>query len=270
MSNQRLRLAKYINKRQNYRAVFNEIRHDKQNKPEVLLTDVYPVYKNGKKVPLRSKPELKDQNGLQIAADHVWVKLNCIFLRLPTELLYGDQIQFSAVVKTYPIVRQNVVQKRQKLWQNGLHKADEVYQKYSEYKNTIEQDAYNAMKEAQKKAYQAYRQHLLTFQEMKNAQSEAYRDFKKLKQKAYQSMQAKQKRRIARAQKDIKQTDLVDYELTDLQDIQVISYNHHFDQFRIQYDADRFGDLAYTKFLAAHSMASVQGIDKLNEFNRGV
>lgn len=267
MSNQRVRLAKYENKRQFYHAVFGEIRHDKNNQPEVLLKDIYPIYPNGKKVPLRSKPELKDDKGEQIAADHAWVKLNIGFLNLPYELLNGDQIVFSAVVKTYPIVRQNVLKSRDMAWNSGQQKAEQVYEDYQHFKNTVAENLYQEMKKSQEKAYAAYKKHILTFDEMQKAQKDAYRLFKNTKHKAYNSMQAKQKRRIKHAQKDIAQINLVDYELTDLQNIKIVDHITKFDIFRKQYDKTRLNDLSYTKFLAAHSMAASKGYKDLAQFD---
>lgn len=252
--NQRIRLAKYLNKRQRFRATFSEIRHDKENYPEILLLDIFPVYKNGHKVPLRTKPVLIGKNGEQIVADHVWTKLTPSFLQLPTEVLYGDIIDFDALVTSYPINRNDVLNKRDDIWAEGKKESDQVYQEYQQYKSSILEAHYLAMQDAIQKAYDAYKNHLLTFQEMKREQKLLKRDYHKLATKAFNSMKAKQNRRIAKAQRKIDDLDLVDYGLSDITNINWYRKNKQVNQERIYYDCNRLNDLAYTKFLAAHSM----------------
>lgn len=255
MSQQRSRLAKYVNQRQWYRATFNVIKHDKQNQPQVLLTDIYPVYANGRKIPLRSKINLTNTKGQQIAADHVWTSLNSAFLKAPCELLMGDLLQFSAVVNTYPIKRDNVQKKRELYWQQGTKAKEQVYQDYLRQRQMLYQNA----QVAKQKAYQAHVKHLLTFTEMQLAQNDIDKQTKTLQQKAYRSCQNKMKRRIRHAQKEIATLPLVDYDLTKIEHVTVIKFNTHYSlALRCHYDCSRLHDLRYTKFLAAHSMAAKQ------------
>lgn len=253
MSKQRLRLAKYLNKRQLYRATFSEIKHDKTDQPQVLLTDIYPVYQNGHKIPLRTKDNLTNAKGQQIAADHVWTNLNIAFLKAPRELLCGDLIQFSAIVNTYPIKRDNVQNQRQKYWQEGKNAKEQVYQNFLQQKQLLFQKAQTA----KEKAYQAHLKHLLTFTEMQAAQKTIDQQTKALERKAYRSCQGKMKRRINKAQKEIAALPLLDYGLTKVRNVQVIKFNTHYSPaFRCRYDSTRLQDVRYTKFLAAHSIAA--------------
>lgn len=253
LNSQRVRLAKYLNSVQRFRGTFSEIRHDKQNCPEMLLLDVYPIYSNGKKVPLRSKPYLTNKRGMQIACDHVWTKLNQNILRLSTELIYGDEIDFDATVTQYPITRNNTINKRDEIWQIGQKKREDVYRDYRQFRDTVLEAQYQAGKEAIQKAYDAYKQHLITFSEMQKAQKSIQRELKASQHKAYRSMRQKQQRRIARAQQQIADVKMVDYGLSNLQNVSYYKNSGHMN-LRGKYDANRLSDLRYTKFLAWHSM----------------
>lgn len=265
MAIQRTRLAKYLNQKQRFRATFSEIRHDKENKPEILLLDLYPIYQDGRKIPLRSKPIIVNSRGEQIASDHVWTGLTASFLKMPKEVLYGDVIDFTACVTAYAINRDDVLQKRNLMWQEGKKASEEVFNEYRNYKHSVLEAEYQAMQKASQKAYEAYKQHLLTFQEMKKAQKCLQRDFHKDAEKAYNSMQARQKRRIQRAQKKIADLDLIDYTLSDINSVSWHKRNKSADIFRNDYDVRRINDLKYTKYLAYHSMAVRQKLANSKE-----
>lgn len=255
MSVQRTRLAKYLNQAQRFRGTFSEIRHDKQNKPQILLLNVYPIYSDGRKVPLRSQPELTDKYGHQIACDHVWVSLSQDFLKLPKEALYGDILNFTAKVIAYPIVRDNVLAERNQYWEKGQDAYEEVYHEYQRQRDTILEARYLATQEAIEKAYTAYKEHLLTFQEMKKAQNSLKRDFHKASQKLYQSMKAKQKRRIKTAQRKIQEIKTIDYGLTQITQVSFYKPKQSNNIYREDYNPERYNDLKYTKYLAYHSMS---------------
>lgn len=255
MSNQRIRLAKYLNKRQLYHATFSEIRHDNNNQPQVLLINIYPIYKNGHKIPLRSKDNLVDNQGHQIAATHVWTELTDSFLKVPYELLYGDQITFSAVVSTYNIVRDDIIIKRKQLWQNGLADKEKVYQDYRKQIDSL----YKESTFVKNQAFENYKNHLLTFPEMKLAQTKADIQFKQERNKLYRSCQRKMDRRIRKAQMAISKLQMIDYTLTDIKDINIIQLNKQFKHIkRFKYETNRLQDINYTKFLAAHSILARQ------------
>lgn len=256
MANQRIRLAKYVGKTQRYRATFGEIRHDKNNHAEILLLDVYPVTSSGKKVPLRDKYKITGKGGKQVAADHVWVKLTQSFLKVPREVLRGDTIEFNAIAEPYKIKRDNVIKQRDKLWESGKRAADEVYQEYSNKTKKQLEILWHQVDDAMSKAYWAYKHKLLTYNEMHKEQTRLKREFQQKRKQAYRSMQDKQKRRIKRAQKQIAETDLVDYELQRMSHVQVVKYLSKYNKYRVQYDPNRAHELRYTKFLAAHSMAA--------------
>ena len=258
MSYQRTRLAKYLNTRQYFKATFSQIRHDKDKHPEILFTNIYPVYADGKKVPIRDKKEdgPVDKKGRPIAADHAWVKLGVNFLRLPTEAMPGDVIMFKARVDEYPINRENVLDARQDLWLKGKQEAQRVYLKYKNQTKKEMDALWQVTQDKSQAVYEKYKQHLLTYDEMRAEQKALLSDFKKARRQAYYSMQNKQKRRINKAQKKIKETKLVDYELTNLREIKFVKLNHKFDKYRVSYNPDRIREYKYTKFLAAHSMAA--------------
>lgn len=250
MSNQRKRLAKYKNKIQRYRGIFGEIRHDKQNRPEVLIKDIYPIYKNGKKVPLRSKDGPTDSKGQQIATDHAWIPMTQSLLEVGRELFNGDIIEFNAVVKSYKIVRDDILKQREDLWQSGLTQSNVVYQKYQRQKQRELTKARLVYNNSSQRAYWAYKKHLLTFNEMKTEQKRLKQVYHNLHEKLYTSMKAKQKRRIDTAQHKIAQTDLIDYSLEYLSQVTAVKRNKRFDPYRTMYDSNRLHDLKYTKFFS--------------------
>lgn len=264
MAYQRTRLAKYLNTRQYFKATFSQIRHDKNNKPEILFTNVYPVYNNGKKVPIRDQSNTgpTDEKGRPIVADHAWVKMGIAFLRLPQEAMSGDEIMFKARVSEYPINRQDILDARQDRWLKGKQQAHEVYLQYqNQTKKELDQLWQETQKHSQQ-VYQNYKQHLITYDEMRARQKQLISDYKKVRRQAYYSMQNKQKRRITKAQKEINNTKLVDYELTNLREVQFVKLNHKFDKYRVKYDPERLYDHKYTKFLAAHSIAAANNTIK--------
>lgn len=266
MSNQRKRLAKYENKTQRYRGIFGEIRHDKQNRPEILIKDIYPIYENGKKVPLRSKDGPTNSKGQQIATDHAWIPMTKSLLEVGRELFNGDIIEFNAVVKPYKIARDDILKQREDLWQNGLAQANLVYQKYQRQKQRELTKARLVYNNLSQRAYWAYKKHLLTFNEMKAEQKRLKQVYHNLRKKLYTSMRVKQKRRINTAQHKIAQADLIDYSLEYLSRVTAVKRNKRFDPYRTMYDPNRLHDLKYTKFLAAHSMAASNGT--LNTWQR--
>lgn len=252
MANSRQRLAKYLNKTQYYKAVFGYLGHNKNNKPTAILFDVFPVTAQGCKIALRSKPKLVNKHGQQIACQHLWTSFTSAFCQ-NKELLYGDIIMFKAIAVSYPITRQDTINKREAIWQNGIKKADQVYQNYQNQLPELD-TLYHSMRQAQEKAYQSYKANLLTFDEMRAEQKRLLRVFKQTKRKLYRSMQAKQKRRLLRAQDKISQTDLIDYTLDHISNLQVIKQQAKYNSVRIDYNLARLDDLKYTKYLSARSI----------------
>lgn len=265
MSNndQRIGLKKYLDTDQYFKATFGEIRHDKKNQPEVLLLNVYPVYETGKKVPLRGQNVLKTNKGLAIVADHLWTPLTPEFLK-QKELLYQDEIMFKAHVIAYPISRKNVREKRDDIWINGKKESQKVYRDYEHLKNNDLEMLWHLTQDATQKVFEAHKNHLITFTEMKQEQKQLMRNYKKKRRQAFASMKQKQKRRIKKAKQQIIQEELVDYTLDDVHNLNVIKYNKKLNKYRVKYDPNRINDLSYTKFLAAHSQYAAQ--NKLKEW----
>lgn len=207
------------------------------------MKNIYPIYKSGKKVPIR-KYGIRIGNNI-VASDHVWTDLNREFLKVNTELKNGDIIDFDAVVSAYPIVRDDVQDKRNKIFNEMLTENDELYKEYITERNKL-------FKLTQEKAQQIYHNSLLHLDEKKLAQKQLWSLFKKQTHKMYHSMQAKQKRRIRKSTK----IPLVDYGIANVKNVSIYKYQKT--QNRIRYDVNRINDVRYTKYLAARSMESCE------------
>ena len=157
---QRFRLGDYLNQvPQYYHATFGYIAHkvNQQHKkiPLILLKDIYLVDENDKKIRLSKKADFKDNKGNHIVADHLWVKLTKPWFELPDELLYGDEVYFRASVETYNIVRKDVLDQRQAIWDKAKKKSDQIYKRWAKYTEDHYRKNFslslNKMKEKQKK-----------------------------------------------------------------------------------------------------------------------
>lgn len=139
-SKQRFRLGKYYGKpAQRYHATFGYIAHKTSNgvkRPMILLTDLYLVDENGKKIRLANSNDFIDKKGRHIVADHAWVKFTKPWYSLPCELVKGDEVEFSAKVEQYKIVRADVLKERDQIWDKAKKKADAIYKRWSKYTDT--------------------------------------------------------------------------------------------------------------------------------------
>lgn len=118
MSDQRIFLGDYFQQSPlRYHAKFDRISHHK-GIPTVLLKDIYIVDKDDVPIKLTRNDLLKDNLGHKLIADHVWIDLSSNWFKLPTEIFYGDEITFEASVERYPITRDDLLNKRNEIWEN--------------------------------------------------------------------------------------------------------------------------------------------------------
>ena len=127
---QRFRLRDYLNQPpQYYHATFGYIAHkvNQQHKkiPLILLKDIYLVDENDKKIRLSKKADFKDHK------------------------------YFRASVETYNIVRKDVLDQRQAIWDKAKKKSDQIYKRWAKYTEDHYRKNFslslNKMKEKQKK-----------------------------------------------------------------------------------------------------------------------
>lgn len=141
ITKQRFRLKEYQNlPPQYYHATFKYIAHkvnsNKGKIPMILLTDIYLVDKNDRKIRLAKQNDFIDRQGRHIIADHLWVKMTKPWFNLPYSLIYGDEVLFKASIEEYRINRDDLLIKRDKIWQQALKENDKIYQRWSKYTDT--------------------------------------------------------------------------------------------------------------------------------------
>lgn len=228
-SKQRFRLGEYYGKpAMRYHATFNYIAHKTSHGkkvPMVLLTDLYLVDQNGKKIRLANSNDFIDKKGRHIVADHAWVKLTKPWYDLPCELIKGDEVEFDAKVEQYKIVRKSVLDQRDQIWKEAKKKADTIYKRWSKYTDT---------------------HHRKNFQ------------------LSLDKMKAKQKAILDKAKKDQEKLQLVDYGLNYIKSINLVKKTtpkHGFERDKYNYKQYRLYRYSYTSWLAARSM-DYAGVDK--------
>ena len=221
-SKQRFRLGEYYGKpAQRYHATFNYIVHKTSNGrkvPMILLTDLYLVDQNGKKIRLANDNDFIDKKGRHIVADHTWVKFTKPWYNLPCELVKGDEIEFDAKVEQYKIVRMDFLKQRDQIWQDAKKKADVIYKRWSKYTDTHRRKNF---------------------------------------QLSLDKMKAKQKDILDQAKKDQAKLQLVDYGLNYIKHIKLVKKvtpKKGFERDTYNYQQYRNLGYNYTKYLAAHSM----------------
>ena len=124
MSNQRKVLAKYLNKQMDYVGLFGGYRRNDDHLT-MLLKWVYPE-KEGRKVSLR-KDYVVSPKGVKCAADHLWIDVTDS-PDMAKEFVMGQAVHFSGVVEEYNIVRQDVLDARQKIYEETEAKLDQLYE----------------------------------------------------------------------------------------------------------------------------------------------
>ena len=228
-SKQRFRLGEYYGKpAMRYHATFNYIAHKTsygKKVPMILLTDLYLVDQNGKKIRLANSNDFIDKKGRHIVADHAWVKFTKPWYDLPCELIKGDEVEFDAKVEQYKIVRKSVLDQRDHIWNEAKKKADAIYKRWSKYTDTHRRKNF---------------------------------------QLSLDKMKAKQKAILDKAKKDQEKLQLVDYGLNYIKNIKLVKKTTPKDKFerdKYNYKQYRLYHYSYTSWLAARSM-DYAGVDK--------
>ena len=128
-----------------FHAVFNYITHKDSHgrkTPVILLTDIYPVTKAGKKIRMADDSDFKDSKNRHIAADHCWVKLTKNWFNISyndlkhIELFKGDEIWFNARIEEYKITRKDTLAERNAIFKTAQKKCDQIYQRWQHYTDT--------------------------------------------------------------------------------------------------------------------------------------
>lgn len=271
MAKQRKRLKKNIGVKKYYHATFNKITHKKVrqangkqvSRPVVLLTDVYEIHKDGRKVRLGTSKIDISSKGKQVATDHAWIDLRVALLRTTpyadgdgfNELLYGDEIEFSATVKEYPIVRDDVISDRNKLWDEAKAKSDKLFNDWSSKMDKY-QNAFDQAKIDKETLYVQYKRRNMSYDDYTAQKQRINEDVQKLYPGKFDKIKEKQNKIMDKVKSDIANEKTVDYELTKLENIKCVNQRvSHYGWTRIDYDASRIKEIPYTKFLAARSMA---------------
>lgn len=234
MSDQRKALARFKGKRARFKGRYQEYRRDGDHL-ELLLTWVYPIDNRGHKIPLR-KDYVVAPNGARCAADHVWIDA----FESPSmarQFTKGEEVEFTAVVNTYPIVRQDVLDKRDTVYDN--YKAEEalMFKVYCQAQDEL----YDNYREESDRLYASRLAGTISFDEMKAGQEAAKKYFNDAKNRLKRSFKGKRQRRFDKAKRRQNDLELIDYELINCQYFGMTE----------SYDVDRLNDLSYVKYVIA-------------------
>ena len=122
-----------------YHATFDHLTHHKDARgrsvPTVLLKNIYSVDSNDSRIFNSRQDTYKDSNGNSIIADHCWMDIDESWFKLPKELFKGDEIFFKAEVEQYNISRDDLVEKRNQIWQTTQQLNDSVFSAWKSSKN---------------------------------------------------------------------------------------------------------------------------------------
>ena len=194
-------------------ATFGYLTHkiNKQRKkiPVVLLKNIYIIDKDKK----------------YLVADHMWIKLTKPWFKLG-ELLDGDRITFKAKVEKYKISRDDVLIKRELIWQEAVETNNQIYQRWQKYTDT---------------------HHRKNFQ------------------LSLDKMKQKQKNNLIEAKKQQAKLELVDYSLNYISNLKLIRKNSDTTYEREQFDYDYYKKQGYkySAWMSARSINYVESHIKL-------
>lgn len=225
MSKQRFRLKELYQKGPNfYHATFDHITHkiNQQHKkiPVILLRDLYLVDENDKKIALRKSNDFIDAKGRHIASDHVWIKLTKPWFDLG-ELIQGDEVFFSAEVDQYRINRDDVLNKREIIWQNAVRKNDQIYHRWQKYTDTHRRKNF---------------------------------------QLSLNKMKQKQKNNLAKAKEEQEKLALVDYSLKSIKKPKLVKKTDlDYEREKYSYDFYKKQGYKYSAWIAARSINYIEG-----------
>lgn len=214
MAKQRFKLGKFYDKQpQQYQAAFGYLTHkiNQQHKkiPVILLKNIYVINKDKK----------------YLVADHMWVKLAKPWFKLG-ELLNGDCLIFKAKVEKYKISRDDVLAKREAIWQEAIKTNDQIYQRWQKYTDTHRRKNF---------------------------------------QLSLDKMKQKQKNNLIKAKKQQAKLELVDYSLNYISNLKLIRKNSDIAYNREQFNYDYYKKQGYkySSWMAARSIDYAENHIKL-------
>lgn len=229
MSKQRFRLGELDDQPHYFHATFKELTHKTTRngkKAVILLTDIYLVDESDHKIRLAKSNDFIDSKGRHIVADHCWVTLTKPWF-IGTELLSGDEVFFKANVTKYKINRDDVLEKRDQIWQDAEKKSEKIYQRWSKYTDMHRRKNFN-----------------LSLQKMKD----------------------KQRKIMELAKKQQNELELVDYTLNRISQVKLVKEKPvRKGWFREDWSYDQYKtDDRYSGYLAARSIKYANGEDWLD------
>lgn len=220
-SKQRFRLGeKYGKGAFYYHATFDHITHkvnrQKKKIPVILLKDVYFVDKNDKRILLAKDNDFRDKNGHHIVAEHIWVKLTKPWFSVPCELFNGDEVIFSAEVEKYKIGRDDIIKKREKIWNAAVKENDKIHKRWVRYTN---------------------------------------KHFRKNFELSLRNMKRKQKANLRKARQKQEKLELVDYSLNRINHVKLVKrVSTNVEREKYNYQQYKNQGYKYSAWLAARSI----------------
>lgn len=279
----RIRLKKNLGQRKLYHATFELLGH-KHTKHKAyqtvqdysyLLTDVYEIDQHGRKIRLPTNRINLASKGKQLSTDHTWVDFRAGLFMVRSagkkfvgnELLAGDEIEFSAVVEEYPIVRDDILKTRNTIWRKAHNTTEKMFLKWKSASDQYYDKIDNVNRQLDD-LYDQYHCGQIDYDNFKQQKQELFADAQKIYPGSLDQLQSKQKKIFEQAKKDISDIKLVDYKLVDLRNIRCVTQKPaHYGWTRLTYDRKRIRDIAYVRYLAARSLSYRDKI-KYSDFER--
>ncbi|MQS88592.1 hypothetical protein [Companilactobacillus mishanensis] len=249
MSDQRVNLASKVGQRLWFSGTVGEFTHKRTKGggkgPVLLLKDIDEVDKKGRTI----NPDV---------TDHVWVNANKSVFGIGKEVMPDDILMFTAIVKPYGIVRDDVINKRDAVVEAAKESNANIFSNYREdYLDW--KDSWQNVLEANNQAKQQMQQGVIdrkTFQQIEKNNIDAY----KSAQPNGVAVKEKENFNKNKAQAKKKSLKLVDFELEDLQDVKFLKEKRLYHGWtRLKISKDDISRIKFTKFLAARSFAYRDG-----------
>lgn len=250
MSDQRSQLGEFLGQRLWFKATVERFSHKKIPaggfSPVLFLLDVQLSDKKGKSISAK-------------VADHVWVFANKEVFKVGKELFEGDEISFSAVVDTYSIKRQDIVDKRNNVQQAVNLNNKQIFQDYRENYVDWKDDWQKVAQRNQaiKQQFQEGQIDRKTMQQLEQANIDQY------KNRQPNGVAVKKEEEANKQQAKIDQQALkyIDYQLVDLRQVKFIKQRRlRKGWIRKQIMEKDQSNRKFTKYLAARSFAYKDGI----------
>lgn len=250
MSDQRSALEKYMNQRVWFSATFERFSHKKipagGYSPVLLLLDVQVADQKGR---------IMDPD----VADHVWVAASKEVFKLGKELFAGDQIVFSALVKTYSIKRRDVADKRINVEQQAQQKNHELFQDYRE--NYLDwKDDWQIVAQKNQELKQKFQQGKIDRKMMQQLERENIDHYKNSQPNGV-AVKDKEQANLQWANSRRNSLKYIDYQLEDLRHVRFLKQRRlHRGWVRKQVTEKDQANRRFTKYLSARSFAYHNGV----------